>query len=185
MTNPAALQHADWVGPHGSTTSSTAIANAVARVDVEIAAIDQLGIAALRRRWREIHGSEAPARLGSEFLKRALAFRLQERMLGGLSRKARLRLKALERKPAGAKADRRRLATPASVKTGTRFLREWMGVTHEVIAIENGQFVYRGTVHRSLSVIAREITGTHQSGPRFFGISLTKSKRSDKGTVDG
>ncbi|MFN0191170.1 MAG: DUF2924 domain-containing protein [Aestuariivirga sp.] len=185
MTNSAAPQHAEWVGPHGSATASAPVENAVANLDAEIAAIDQLGIAPLRGRWREIHGSEAPARLGSEFLKRALAFHLQEQMLGGLSRQAKFRLKALEKKATGPKADRGRLATPASVKTGSRFLREWKGVTHEVIAIENSQFVYRGTVYRSLSVIAREITGTHQSGPHFFGISLTKSKRSDKGTTDG
>ncbi len=181
----AALQYVDRVGPRGPTTVSVPVENAVANIDAEIAAIEQLRIAALRQRWRDIYGAEAPARLGSEFLKRALAFHLQERMLGGLNRQTRLRLKALEKKPAGAKAVRGRLASPASVKTGTRFLREWKGVTHEVIAIETGQFVYRGTVYRSLSVIAREITGMHQSGPRFFGINQNGSKNSDKETVDG
>lgn len=185
MTNSAASQHAAWVGPRGPAPTIAPAESAVANVDAEIAAIDQLGIAALRERWLEIYGAEAPARLGSEFLKRALAFHLQEQMLGGLGRQTRLRLKALERKLAGAKADRGRLASPASVKTGTRFLREWKGVTHEVTAIENGQLVYRGTAYRSLSVIAREITGTHQSGPRFFGINQNGSKNSYKETVDG
>ena len=185
MTNAAASQCAAWVGLHGPAPTSAPTESAIANVDAEIAAIEQLGVAALRQRWRDIYGSEAPARLGYEFLRRALAFHLQEQMLGGLSRHTRLRLKALEKRPAGAKADRGRLASPASVKTGTRFLREWKGVTHEVTAIETGQFVYRGTVYRSLSVIAQEITGTHQSGPRFFGISRNEVKRSDKETING
>ena len=185
MTHAAALQYAAWAGLHGPAPTSAPTEGAAANVDAEITAIDQLGIAALRERWREIYGTEASARLGSEFLKRALAFHLQEQMLGGLSRQTRLRLKALEKRPAGARADRSRLASPASVKTGTRFLREWKGVTHEVTAIETGQFVYRGIVYRSLSVIAREITGTHQSGPRFFGINPNGSRNSDEETING
>ena len=185
MTNAAASQHAAWVGPHGPTSTSAVTENVAGNVDAEIAAIDQLGIAALRERWRDIYGADAPARLGSEFLKRALAFHLQEQMLGGLSRQTRLRLKAMEKKAAGPKADRGRIGAQASIKPGTRFLREWNGLTHEVMAIETGQFVYRGVVYRSLSVIAREITGTHQSGPRFFGISQNRPKRSEKETVDG
>ena len=62
------------------------------------------------------------------------------------------------------------------MKAGTRFLREWQGETHEVQAIASGQFVYRGNIYRSLSVIARKFTDTHQSGPRFFGLKDTGSK---------
>lgn len=185
MTTPAVSQQTNWVDPHGSAPAAARVENAVADVDAAIAAIEQLGIAALRRRWRDIYGAEAPARLGSEFLKRALAFHLQELMLGGLSRQARLRLRALVKNATGPKVGRGRPVAPASVKMGTRFLREWKGVTHEVITIEDGQFVYRGTAHKSLSVIAREITGTHQSGPRFFGINQNRSKRLDKETLDG
>ncbi len=59
-------------------------------------------------------------------------------------------------------------ASPASVKTGTRFLREWKGVTHEVIAIENGQFVYRGDSVPQPVRDRRRITGTHQIGTTFL-----------------
>jgi len=71
------------------------------------------------------------------------------------------------------------------VKAGTRFIREWQGETHEVQSVEDGRFVYRGEIFRSLSVIAREITGTHQSGPRFFGIIRKDSKRVGLESADG
>ena len=148
---------------------------------LEIAAITRLDTVALRRQWQTAFGAEAPARVGPEFLRRALVFHLQEQLSGGLSRPARLRLKALERRLAskvGASS------SPAIVKPGTRFLREWQGEMHEVQAIETGDFIYRGRTYRSLSVVAREITGTHQSGPRFFGLGRHAVKRSTKVTAD-
>ena len=71
------------------------------------------------------------------------------------------------------------------MKAGTRFLREWQGETHEVQALEGGQFSYRAKVYRSLSVIARVITGTHQSGPRFFGLKDAEKKSKARGGIDG
>ena len=65
---------------------------------------------------------------------------------------------------------------PSMIKSGTRFVREWQGETHEVLAIESEAFAYRGKIFRSLTVIARAITGTHQSGPRFFGLRRQDSK---------
>ena len=88
---------------------------------------------------------------------------------------------------AGAKTGiegRRASSSPATVKPGTRFLREWQGEMHEVQAIETGDFIYRGRTYRSLSVVAREITGTHQSGPRFFGLGRYAVKRSTKVMAD-
>ena len=117
--------------------------------------------------------------LGAEFLKRAIAFRLQEEVLGGLSRQARLRLKAMDRRSPAEASARNTLSALASVKAGTRFLREWQGETHEVQALKEDQFVYRGKVFRSLSRIASAITGTHQSGPKFFG--LKDAGRKNKG----
>ena len=133
-------------------------------IALEIAAITRLDIVALRRQWQAAFGAEAPARAGPEFLRRALTFRLQEQLSGGLSRPATLRLKALERRLA-AKVGGGASSSPAIVKPGTRFLREWQGEMHEVQAIETGDFIYRGGTYRSLSVVACEITGTHQSGP--------------------
>ena len=58
---------------------------------------------------------------------------------------------------------------PRAIKAGTRLLREWQGVTHEVIVLEDG-VQYRGELWPSLSAVAREITGTRWSGPAFFGL---------------
>jgi len=58
-----------------------------------------------------------------------------------------------------------------SIKPGTRLLREWQGQTHEVVADGSGGFIYRGETYRSLSAVARIITGTRWSGPTFFGIA--------------
>jgi hypothetical protein len=120
--------------------------------------------------WRELFGRSAPARLGADLLRRAIAYRLQELALGGLSRPAQLRLKAAGSRAGKGGADRGGGSSPAIVKPGTRFVREWQNEVHEVQAIDTGHFIYRGKTYRSLSLIARRITGTHQSGPRFFGI---------------
>ena len=58
----------------------------------------------------------------------------------------------------------------ASLKPGSKLVREWRGRTHKVIVLEDG-FEWKGTRWRSLSVIARKITGVHWSGPRFFGLN--------------
>ena len=67
-----------------------------------------------------------------------------------------------------------------SIKPGTRLLREWQGQTHEVIAESTGQFLYRGATYRSLSAIARAITGTRWSGPTFFGIATPGQARTSQ-----
>ena len=69
------------------------------------------------------------------------------------------------------------LAKPrsASLKRGARLVRTWGGETHEVLVVEDG-FLWRGQTWRSLSVIAREMTGTNWSGPRFFGLGKAKAE---------
>jgi hypothetical protein len=147
-------------------------AGAVSAADLDeaLTMLKSLDTSNLRMRWRELFGRNAPARLGADLLHRAIAHRLQELTLGGLSRQAQLRLKALSQQSGKGGTGQRTSSTAAIVKPGTRFVREWQGSVHEVQAIDTGVFVYRGKTYRSLSVIAREITGTHQSGPRFFGV---------------
>jgi hypothetical protein len=112
--------------------------------------------------------------MSRELLLRAVAYRIQEKAFGGLSAATKRKLAAIS--PAGAKAPRR-VRKERHAKPGTRFLREWKGRTHEVVALEDGRFAYKGTVYRSLSVIAREITGTRWSGPTFFGLNAKGAKR--------
>ena len=151
--------------------------SAQASLDSELHRLMALDLRALRATWRQACGSEAPSRLGPEFLRRAMAYHRQEQARGGLSRQVQLRLKALQRREPGGDDSRRRPSEATPIKAGTRFVREWQGQVHEVQAIENGQFVYAKKAYHSLTLIAREITGTHQSGPRFFGLKAVKVKR--------
>src|ERR1700676_2161898 len=102
-----------------------------------------------------------------------LAYRMQEHAYGGLKSSARSELRRIARdleKSAGST----RLILRPKMKAGTRLLREWRGQTHEVIATESG-YEYRGVGYRSLSEIARKVTGTRWSGPAFFGLKNAKS----------
>ncbi|SLN69301.1 hypothetical protein RUM8411_03523 [Ruegeria meonggei] len=98
--------------------------------------------------------------LSQPFLRRFIAFEMQSRRHGGLSRQVKATLgKGSEKKS--------RPQCPA-LKPGGRLLREWYGVTH-VVDVAGDGFTWNGRPYRSLSAIAREITGAHWSGPRFFG----------------
>ena len=129
-----------------------------------------LGTAALRDHWRDLYGSEAPPALWRSLLIRALAYRLQEQVYGALKPATR---RWLEQVADDVSAGRPIRPEPANgVKPGTRLLREWQGVTHEVVVTENG-VLYRGERYRSLSQVARLITGSRWSGPLFFGLKAT------------
>ncbi|MBA3520451.1 MAG: DUF2924 domain-containing protein [Rhizobiales bacterium] len=135
---------------------------------LEIGGLADLDLPALRQRWRELYASEPPVRMSRELMIQAIAYRIQENIYGGLSHAARMKLVAAREAAAGASSSRAK--TQHQVKPGTRFLREWQGHSYEVTATSDGGFLYRGRTCRSLSQIAREITGTRWSGPAFFGL---------------
>lgn len=142
-----------------------------AKVVDELAALADLPRADLVARWARRFGRDPPKGCGRKLLELVAAYDIQERAHGGLQPDTR-RVLALERDPSvtnGASHRRSRKQTISSIKTGTRLVREWNGRTHHVEMVEGG-FVWNGRKHRSLSVIAREITGAHWSGPRFFGL---------------
>jgi hypothetical protein len=145
----------------------------------QIAALEALGIEQLRSRWAEAYGRPPPPGSHRQFLVRGLAHRLQEEALGGLApalRRHLVRLAgALERHGGDAL-----LAAPR-IKSGTRLIRQWQGAIHQVTVLENG-FAYRGERYRSLSAIARAITGARWSGPAFFGL---KTRRRGNGKTHG
>lgn len=146
-------------------------------LEAEIGDLADLGLPPLRQRWYDLYGREAPRNMSRQLLRQAIAYRLQEQAFGDLSRPLRMRLAANGFRPKSEKPSRNTIRY--RYKPGTRFLREWQGRTHEVTATEDGRFEYRGTVYKSLSSIAREITGTRWSGPAFFGLRKKKSPSSD------
>lgn len=117
--------------------------------------------------WQEVFDAPAPRMLSQPFLRRFIAFEVQSRQHGGLPRKVRT---VIEK----GTADKPRATSPA-LKPGGRLLREWNGVTH-VVDVTEGGFTWSGQSYRSLSAIAREITGAHWSGPRFFGLKGKAAK---------
>lgn len=123
--------------------------------------------------WQELYRKSAPPGIRREILVPFLAYRIQENAHGGLKPTALTELrriaKALERNRTSTEPLAR-----SRIKTGTRLFRQWRGHTHEVFVIESG-YEYRGTGYRSLSEIARKITGTRWSGPAFFGLKKANS----------
>tara|TARA_R110000787_G_scaffold27063_3_gene75288 strand:- start:274 stop:702 length:429 start_codon:yes stop_codon:yes gene_type:complete len=131
-------------------------------VDREIAALDSMDRSALMQRWRTAYGQDAPARLSRILMKKAIAYEIQVRAFGGPSARTIRSLKAAA-KSGAAVAPRRQPGR------GTRLVREWNGILHEVDVLDEG-FMWRGQLYRSLSAVAFAITGTKWSGPKFFGI---------------
>jgi len=142
-----------------------------------LARLSALAIFELRGEWRRLHRAPPPMRLSRDLLTRGITYKLQERLLGGLSKSI---LRKLERLNRDSKArDGQKRAPPISLKAGTRLVREWRGVTHTVLVEAQG-FEWNGQRYRPLTVIAHAITGAHWSGPRFFG--LRKGGRSSETT---
>jgi hypothetical protein len=124
----------------------------------ELAVLDR---PALAKRWEAAFQVPAPRGCQATLLRHALAWHVQMQALRkGGSRQSRSATQALKRASTG---------SVVTLSPGTRLLREWQGRTHHVTVVERG-FEYDGKVWRSLSGIARAITGTAWSGPVFFGL---------------
>lgn len=128
-------------------------------VNAGLAELASLDRSALGQRWSALFGCPAPRHSKSTLLYLALAWNLQ--------------LQAHPQWSTPASTRRRKqilnaVATP-TLATGSRLVREWQGTTHQVAVLDRG-FAYAGQTYRSLSAVAKAITGTHWSGPLFFGI---------------
>ncbi len=148
-------------------------------LDKQLAGLESASPVELRARWERAHKHPAPKRASRDLLLRALAYHIQERAEGGLSKAALRRLAHLA-DPKG-NGDRQPSPAASRLRPGTRLIREWHGEVHQVTVGEDG-FDYRGARYVSLSRIAREITGTRWSGPLFFG--LRKTARQEASTHD-
>jgi len=109
-------------------------------------------------------GVTLPPRLGAVTLRRLLAYEIQSRALGGLSVQERRTLKAIAVRKRASEVNN------ATAAPGTHLVREWNGRTYRVVVTETG-YVLDGATYRSLSAVAKRITGTAWSGPRFFGLT--------------
>jgi len=139
----------------------------MARRTISIAAIETMPLADLQRVWERHYGAAAPS-LSPDLLRRGLAYRLQEKKLGRLDRRTAAYLARYDSENIPAIP---RLSTGPKLSTGTRLIRDWHGVGHSVTVHDDG-FEYEGKQWKSLTAIARHITGTKWSGPRFFGLTV-------------
>jgi hypothetical protein len=134
-----------------------------------IARLSALTIFELRDEWRRLHRAAPPMRLSRDLLIRGIAYKLQERAYGELPKSVLRRLAGLADRTAEPTSAVAAALPPLTLKPGTRLVREWHGETHVALIHADG-VEWRGRRFASLSVVAKEITGAHWSGPRFFGL---------------
>jgi hypothetical protein len=150
--------------PQGKATDGAGCDMELSRM---LEALPALSPAELRSEWRRLYRSQPP-RLSRDLLIRAIAYRMQELRYGGLSKTIKRKLVTLATAP---QSEGEIAPEPVQkISRGARLVREWNGRTHTVTVQEEG-FTYAGRSYRSLTAIAREITGAHWSGPRFFGLA--------------
>lgn len=118
-------------------------------------------------RWRSLYRSDPPKGIGKRLLTGAIAFELQMRQAGRSRSSLRRRLERQAKKQSA--SNQKTNPAARKLKPGTRLIREWNGSTHTVDIVDNG-YVWNSERYRSLSAVARAITGARWSGPRFFGL---------------
>ena len=155
-------------GRHARADDRRSDAGSEDAVAVKLEALAEMDYDALRAEWRRLYRAQALKRVSRDLLMLGVAWKLQERAYGGLGAATKRRLADLA-KTMEQDGDLVR-SRVARLKPGARLVREWRGETHTVIVLEDG-FEWQGKRWRSLSVIAREITESHWSGPRFFGLN--------------
>jgi Protein of unknown function (DUF2924) len=140
-------------------------------LEEEIAHLRDLDLSGLRARWHSVFRRKAPDHLPRHLLYRMIAYRLQAERLGDLDRDIQ---RFLDRVAAGTRDGGELQAAGErpnqhGLQPGTILVREWNGASQRVMVLDKG-FVWNGTTYRSLTEIARAMTGTRWSGPRFFGL---------------
>ena len=128
-------------------------------VEAQLASLTSLSSDALRDEWRKVTGTAVP-RVSPALLRLALAWEIQARAAGGLPRSTTAALDQLARG----------VTTTRAPAAGMRLVREWQGRVHVVVVGEDQLIRWDGREWRSLSEVARAITGTRWSGPAFFGL---------------
>jgi hypothetical protein len=145
----------------------------------ELKDLETRGDDELKNRWRRLYGTNPPQKIHRSLLIAAVAHRIQESALGPLRSSVRRNLMQAANNPATSRPSPHH-PSPRP-RTGTVLVRDWGGVIHQVTVLEDG-IVLRGKRYKSLSEVARVITGSRWSGPLFFGLKST-AKEQNHGTA--
>lgn len=136
------------------------------RTYMNLGRLSELSPEDLRAEWARRFGVPTP-NLSPDLLRLGIGYKLQEQKLGGLSRGTRSLLR--QAAALGGQGDDRK-ALPRKLTPGTRLIRDWHGVGHTVTVLADG-FEYNGQHWKTLTAVARAITGAHWNGPLFFGLT--------------
>jgi hypothetical protein len=139
----------------------------------QLAALKGASAPVLKAKWRELFDTEPPPS-NRRFLESRLAYRVQELAYGGLSRQTLERLQEMAKQYATRDTSARK-ARPLRPIAGTKLIREWQAVEH-CVTVRTDDFEYLGRPYKSLSSVAREITGTKWNGWVFFGLKNNQSR---------
>ena len=163
---PSANPDADG---HGSSVAIAAPASHESAIDATLRELARLPLEVLRQTWARRFGQPPPKSMSRRLLELAAAYQVQARIYGGLKPTVRRKLLQIASKQANAAKPANSVKPRRVLSAGSRLVREWRGRSHTVEVTERG-FLYAGRQYRSLSEIARAITGARWSGPRFFGL---------------
>ncbi len=144
-------------------------------IPARLAALKTTPTPKLKEQWRELFGTEPPP-YNRRFLESRLAYRIQELHFGGLKPETVRRLEQLGEELDGGDVAKRRVRHDRRPIAGTRLVREWRGTEH-VVTVLTDRFEWQGRPYRSLSAIARAITGTRWNGWTFFGVRDVTARR--------
>ena len=160
------------IAPGSAGRAAVAPSDTVAR---ELAQIENMPIAALRDLWRRRFRSQPPPIQSGDILGRLIAWKVQVEAFGDLDAATRVKIEQLARAESRATTG---MPAAAILRAGTVLVRGWRGVEHRVLVLDQG-FEHRDRRYRSLSEVARAITGSHWSGPRFFGLEARQIARTN------
>ena len=137
-----------------------------------LAALKVMSVNELKTEWQALFDAPAPNN-SRAFLEFRIAYRIQELTYGGPDRETRRMLDLLADEVEGHSKRKHQIIDPRNPVTGTRLIREWEGIEHTVTVLKDG-FDWQGRKFKSLSAVAREISGTRWNGYRFFGLRERK-----------
>jgi hypothetical protein len=137
-----------------------------------LAALKAKSVNELKTEWQALFDAPAPNN-SRTFLEGRLAYRIQELIYGGPDKQTRRLLDLLADEVEGTLTRKSQIADPRNPVVGTKLIREWDGVAHTVTVLKEG-FEWGGQRYKSLSAVARAVTGTRWNGYRFFGLRERK-----------